>query len=616
MNILPKLKIDPVRKITMLLVVSAIMVFSATAKARPATFHHAQPEVYAIGDLHGDFNAMVGILRAARLIDSSNRWIGGSKTLVQVGDQLDRGNTEKEILDLFESLIDQASQAGGQVLVLNGNHETMNVALDFRYITSTGFRQFESFYTGQTDSDVRSLPASQRGRAVAFKPGGPYARVLADHNSIVQIGETVYVHGGITESHANYGLDRINSEISEWMHGYAGQPSSTGSSGPLWNRDYGGSVSSSDCSRLANALSSLNAKRLVIAHTRQTSINQVCNGMVWRIDVGMASYYNGKLQALKITNDDLIQIVEENGRITDTGFGDGSGGGGGGCISLSTPSAPTASNVGSTSYTLSWSSVSGADSYLVQRWNGNAWQNYSTVSGNSIVISGEQGERAYARVIAINACGDQSSASNYVTVTMNPSGGGCATPSAPSQPVASNIGSGSYTISWGAISGAVEYQIQRWSQSNGAWQNLQRTSNTSATISGEQREVAYSRVIAINSCGDVGNASDYVTVNFSGNSGGGDSCPSGYTEYSGTISSEGNASLFSDGYYHSSGSGTHAMKNIGSSVEMRLYFWNGDAWDLLRSSSSELSYSGGSGYYYPYLSGNAGQSYKVCLLRP
>ena len=55
---------------------------------------------------------------------------------LQVGDQLDRGDSEIEILYAFERLQREAKQAGGAFHVLNGNHETMNVAQDMRYGTA------------------------------------------------------------------------------------------------------------------------------------------------------------------------------------------------------------------------------------------------------------------------------------------------------------------------------------------------------------------------------------------------------------------------------------------------------------------------------------------------
>ena len=52
---------------------------------------------------------------------------------------------------------------------------------------------------------------------------GPIAtRFLAPHPCALQIGSTVFVHGGILPSHARYGVDRINSETQAWMAGQAG----------------------------------------------------------------------------------------------------------------------------------------------------------------------------------------------------------------------------------------------------------------------------------------------------------------------------------------------------------------------------------------------------------
>jgi hypothetical protein len=50
-----------------------------------------------------------------------------------VGDILDRGDEEKDCLDLLLALKPQAKAAGGQLHILLGNHEIMNADLDFRY---------------------------------------------------------------------------------------------------------------------------------------------------------------------------------------------------------------------------------------------------------------------------------------------------------------------------------------------------------------------------------------------------------------------------------------------------------------------------------------------------
>lgn len=57
---------------------------------------------------------------------------------LQVGDQLDRGDNEVQILYFLERLQKEAADAGGALHILNGNHETMNVGGRFRYATTPG----------------------------------------------------------------------------------------------------------------------------------------------------------------------------------------------------------------------------------------------------------------------------------------------------------------------------------------------------------------------------------------------------------------------------------------------------------------------------------------------
>lgn len=72
----------------------------------------APRRLVAIGDLHGDLEATRRVLRLAGAIDERDGWIGGDLVLVQTGDQLDRGDDEPEILDLFERLAREATAAG------------------------------------------------------------------------------------------------------------------------------------------------------------------------------------------------------------------------------------------------------------------------------------------------------------------------------------------------------------------------------------------------------------------------------------------------------------------------------------------------------------------------
>ena len=259
----------------------------------------------AVGDLHGDFDATLSVLKLAGAIDERKQWVGEKLTVVQTGDQLDRGDGERRIIDLFTRLEQQAKAAGGRFIVLSGNHEVMNVAGDFRYVTQGGFREFDDIKSPALPPTVAAqLPPSAHGRAIAFLPGGPYARVLAERQVVAQVGDTVFVHGGLLEKHIDYGIERINRETSDWMRGVRPQPSILASDdAPIWSRQYSTNVDSKACGQLARVLLRMGAKRMVVGHTIQPNgISSACNDRIWRIDVGMADHYGSpELAALEVT---------------------------------------------------------------------------------------------------------------------------------------------------------------------------------------------------------------------------------------------------------------------------------------------------------------------------
>jgi hypothetical protein len=129
----------------------------------------------AIGDLHGDLGSTRRALKLAGAIDSHDEWIGGKLVVVQTGDAIDRGDEDRQILDLIEKLKGQAKAAGGELVALSGNHEIMNARLDFRYVTGGGFTTFSDLAPKAEGKNAlfTNVPPDQRGRAAAFAPRGP-----------------------------------------------------------------------------------------------------------------------------------------------------------------------------------------------------------------------------------------------------------------------------------------------------------------------------------------------------------------------------------------------------------------------------------------------------------
>jgi hypothetical protein len=227
---------------------------------------------------------------------------------VQTGDQLDRGDEEREILDLFLALAAAAKSSGGQVIALNGNHEIMNVQGDYRYVTPGGIGAFAG--VSPRSPLARSAPAPFEDRAAAFLPGGAYALELAKRDVVAVVGDSVFVHGGVRPVHVRYGIDRINREAQEWMRGdeRRAPDAVAGEAAPIWVRDYSlDPVSARACEELGEVLAALDVRRMVVGHTVQSQgINSACDERVYRIDVGLSRYYGqNPIQVLEIKKDNV-----------------------------------------------------------------------------------------------------------------------------------------------------------------------------------------------------------------------------------------------------------------------------------------------------------------------
>lgn len=80
-------------------------------------------QVFVMGDVHGQFDPFVKMLRHAGLVDEQLNWSGGHNRLVQMGDIFDRGPASRKVDDLLDRIQKQASKTQGEVIRLVGNHE-------------------------------------------------------------------------------------------------------------------------------------------------------------------------------------------------------------------------------------------------------------------------------------------------------------------------------------------------------------------------------------------------------------------------------------------------------------------------------------------------------------
>ncbi len=182
---------------------------------RPFLCHRARRDQRSIISWRSVTCTAISMRLAVRFVSrapstTKMRGPGGTLTIVQTGDEIDRGDDDRKILDLFERLKTDAKKAGGEVIALAGNHELMNAAFDFRYVTPGGFAAFSDLHLPAAPPlAIHEIDSTQWGRAAAFMPGGPYATKIAERPVIVKIGANIFTHGGVLPKHVKYGLDRI-----------------------------------------------------------------------------------------------------------------------------------------------------------------------------------------------------------------------------------------------------------------------------------------------------------------------------------------------------------------------------------------------------------------------
>ena len=102
--------------------------------APPASTWPMPKRLIVVSDLEGNHDSFLAFLTANGVIDDAGNWSFGDGHLVFDGDIVDRGDQVTELLWSIHRLQREAKAAGGRVHYVLGNHETMVMAGDLRYI--------------------------------------------------------------------------------------------------------------------------------------------------------------------------------------------------------------------------------------------------------------------------------------------------------------------------------------------------------------------------------------------------------------------------------------------------------------------------------------------------
>ena len=114
----------------------AVKLRASAAIAPDAVTTAAKAPIFVVADTHGEYEILVTMLRAHKVVGPRLEWKFARGHLVVLGDVFDRGPNHLEILWLLYKLEAEASKAGGGVHVVLGNHEAMVMRGDLRYLNA------------------------------------------------------------------------------------------------------------------------------------------------------------------------------------------------------------------------------------------------------------------------------------------------------------------------------------------------------------------------------------------------------------------------------------------------------------------------------------------------
>ncbi|MEE4116664.1 MAG: ankyrin repeat domain-containing protein [Marinilabiliaceae bacterium] len=268
----------------------------------PPSIYKEQNKVFAIGDIHGEYERMLEILRAGKVIDKRKNWIWGTNHLVFMGDIFDRGDGVTEALWFIYNLEQQAEKAGGRVHYLMGNHEAMILKNDIRYLSN-------KYYGLMTNLD--------RTYVEIFDEESILGRWLRTKNVVERIGNTLFVHAGISPSlfEDSLSIEEINSRFRHFLNtnpeDYTDNDRKIiSSTGPVWYRGYlkrSGKIPEIQQHELNTILDFYDAGQVVVGHTEVELIEPLKENKVFPINIPLADK-SIIGQALLIESDRIYRV--------------------------------------------------------------------------------------------------------------------------------------------------------------------------------------------------------------------------------------------------------------------------------------------------------------------
>ena len=217
--------------------VALLAAFAPAASAAPPVEWKGVERVVAFADVHGAYSELTALLQSQGIVDGELRWSAGKAHLVSLGDLLDRGDDSRKVMDLLMRLQTEAAAAGGQVHVVVGNHEAMNVLGDLRYVVRGEYaayvddedpairearlKEFLARQPARTEADFDKLfPPGYFGQRRMLGPDGRYGKWLLAQPVAIVVNDTVYMHGGPSLALGSRGIADLDRDYAAAVDAY------------------------------------------------------------------------------------------------------------------------------------------------------------------------------------------------------------------------------------------------------------------------------------------------------------------------------------------------------------------------------------------------------------
>jgi arylsulfatase A-like enzyme len=284
-------------------------------------------DVYAMGDVHGDYETMTRLLAGGKLIDSAAaspaniHWAGGQSILICTGDLIDKDDHSLDVIAGLRALQSQAQQAGGRVIITMGNHEA-------EFLAAKPGKKRNRLTDGPSFFNELKAAGIDPAQVIAGHDSGGIGQFLRDLPIATKVNDFFFCHAGNTHGLT---LQQLDSNLMRDIDrdGFAAPILSDPDSmlearmhpTPWWENGATGDKT------VKTNLQALGAKHLVFGHQpgkvefadgstrKRDELFQKFDGEVFMIDTGMSrGADSGRGALLLIHNDSEPTAVYADGK--------------------------------------------------------------------------------------------------------------------------------------------------------------------------------------------------------------------------------------------------------------------------------------------------------------